>query len=278
MRHLLSHFQELERLASERSHVLLALDFDGTLCPIVEDPASAAVSPEMLQVLRRLCVNPQVTLAIVSGRQLSEISASLPLDAVYAGNHGLEIFGKGLTFRHAEAEAAQELLSEICWTFQATLDAWPGAWLEQKLLTATVHFRQVPEEDHDVIALAVRSHMQRFDALFGVRRGRKAIEIFPRVRWDKGSALRYIRQEFGLEQSLCISIGDDETDETMFAAFPEDISVRVNADGQSRARFYLRDCVEVLTLLERLENSISKPQFAAAGNERSRRHAAMERG
>ena len=272
MEHPLSSCQQLESMLRERSRTLLALDFDGTLCPIVAEPASAKVSPQMLHVLRRLSALPQVTLSIISGRQLSEISSSIPLDAVYAGNHGLEIFGKGLSFRHPEAEAARELLSEICWSFQASLDTWPGAWLEQKSLTATIHYRQAAEQDHQMIALAIRAHMQRFERLFAVRMGRQAVEIFPRLRWDKGAALRYIRQELGLQDSVCVCIGDDETDETVFAAFSEDICVRVNADGPTRARFQLRDSGEVLALLERLESSIRQMQDSPRRDDHARRH------
>jgi trehalose 6-phosphate phosphatase len=263
MTHLLSRPNEVDALARGTNNVLVALDFDGTLCPIVDDPAVAQASPQVVDVLRRLSVQPRVTLAFITGRRLSDIRELLPMDAVYAGNHGLEIQGKGVAFRHKEAEAAQELLWEICGSFRASLAPWPGAWLEQKLLTATIHYRQVAAQDHETIALALRAHMQRFDALFGVRMGRKAIEIFPRVGWDKGTALGYIRQELGLENAGCICIGDDETDETMFAAFPEEICVRVNADGPSRARFELKDPQEVLTLLERLEKSIGRQRLSA---------------
>jgi trehalose-6-phosphatase len=95
--------------------------------------------------------------------------------------------------------------------------------------------------------------------------GEKPSIILPRVQWDKGAALRYVREQLGLENSVCLCVGDDETDETMFAAaFEEDICVRVNPDGPSVPRFRLHDSTEVLALLEEVD------ALAARGQQLSR--------
>ncbi len=249
MQHLFSKLSDFERLVHSKSHLFLATDFDGTLCPIVDAPRAVSVPRRTLGVLHQLAAAEDTTIAIVTGRALVDIKERLRLDAVYAGNHGLEISGNGLQFRHPHAEAARELLASVCSGLEVTLQSWNGAWIENKGLTATVHYRGVREADQNTLTLAVRAHMHRFDRNFGVRSGRKAIEIYPRANWGKGEAVQYIRQQLHLSDALCICIGDDETDESMFSMSQDDVSIRVTLQGQSRVRYYLEDCSEVLTAL-----------------------------
>jgi trehalose 6-phosphate phosphatase len=252
MQHLLSNLGDFEQIVRSKSHLLLATDFDGTLCPIAPSPSAVTVSTTAHEVLRELAATEGTTVAIVTGRALDDIMSLLRLDAVYAGNHGLEIRGRGIRYNHAQAEAARELLATVCTGLAVSLSPWKGAWVENKGLTATVHYRAIHPTDENTIVLAIRAHMQRFDAVFSVRGGRKAVEIYPRVTWGKGEAVQYIREHLRLTGGLCICIGDDETDESMFAAFPEEVCVRVTLDKPSRAAYYLNDCSEVLTTLEHL--------------------------
>jgi trehalose 6-phosphate phosphatase len=252
MQHLFSILSDFERLVHSKSQLFLATDFDGTLCPIVDAPAAVKVPRRTVEVLRELAATDGITVSVVTGRSLADIQERLPLDAIYAGNHGLEISGKGLHFRHPRAEAARELLAHVCEGLEVSVESWDGAWVENKGLTATVHYRRVKEADQNTLALAIRAHMQRFDAAFGVRGGRKAIEIYPRAGWGKGDAVQYIREQLRLGNALCICIGDDETDESMFAMFPDDLSIRVTLETRSRANYYLEDSSEVLTALEHI--------------------------
>jgi trehalose-phosphatase len=232
--------------------LLIATDFDGTLCPIAAAPAAITVPRRTQELLRDLAAADENTVAIVTGRALADIQNRLAIDAVFAGNHGLEISGRGLRFQHPAAQSAREMLSSICASLQVSLDCWEGAWIEDKGLTATVHYRRVREQDQNTVLLAVRAHMLRFEPMFGVRGGRKSIEIYPSVGWGKGDAVQYIREQLGLESALCICLGDDETDESMFSAFADHICIRVTLDAPTRAPYYLDDCSEVSALLEHL--------------------------
>ena len=252
MQHLFSALGDLERIVRSKSHLLLATDFDGTLCPIARSPASVKVPRRTEEVLRELAATESTTVAIVSGRALVDIMSMLPIDAVHAGNHGLEIRGKGIRFQHDKAEVARPLLAEVCSGLEVSLAPWDGAWVENKGLTATVHYRWVRDADQNTVVVAVRAHMQRFDSVFGMRSGRKAIEIYPRVAWGKGQAVQYIREQLAINDALCICIGDDETDESMFAAFLDDVCIRVALEKPTIARYHLNDCTEVLEVLEHL--------------------------
>lgn len=81
------------------SHLLVCLDFDGTLTPYVEDPATASLGPPVQRVLRSLASHQHVSLAIISGRNRADVQARVGIpDLIYAGNHGLEINGPGCFF------------------------------------------------------------------------------------------------------------------------------------------------------------------------------------
>ena len=101
---VLDHRVQLgERLARAES-VLLCLDFDGTLAPIVDEPMLAMLPAAMRQTLNELAALENVTIAIVSGRALGDVKGRVGMPGlIYAGNHGLEIEGPGLSFEHPVA-------------------------------------------------------------------------------------------------------------------------------------------------------------------------------
>src|SRR5579872_1784035 len=77
----------------------LFLDFDGTLVPIVDEPAQARLEESDRELLEYFANQPDVLPVIISGRGLSDLQSRVQVDGiVYAGNHGLEISGRGLNF------------------------------------------------------------------------------------------------------------------------------------------------------------------------------------
>lgn len=70
----------------------LLLDFDGTLAPLVSHPSLAEMEPESEAALKNLASNPNIYLAIISGRSAEDAREKVKLEKItYAGNHGLEI-------------------------------------------------------------------------------------------------------------------------------------------------------------------------------------------
>jgi trehalose 6-phosphate phosphatase len=250
MRHLLSDVSGFERLVRSKPHLLLAADFDGMLCPISPAPDSVTTPKRTVEVLRALGSCKDTVVAIVTGRSLSDIMERLPLEGVYAGNHGLEITGCGLAFRHPQAEAGRDLLADICFGLELSVANWQGAYVENKGLTASVHYRHVDEPEHNTCILAIRSYMHRFDSVLGVRVAHKSVEIYPRINWGKSETVQYIREQLSLADSVCVSLADDKTDKSISAGFTDAAGVRVDFEGTSRASYYLDDCSEVLAVLE----------------------------
>src|SRR5438093_3511478 len=118
----------------------LLLDYDGTLTPIVTDPATAYLSPTMQQILTALVQHPRYQVAMVSGRALADLQGRAAGLARYmAGNHGLQIAGPEIDYCHPEAVQLQSHLQLLAEELQQELETIPGVWVEDKGLTLTVH-------------------------------------------------------------------------------------------------------------------------------------------
>ena len=236
---------EVAERIGKASRILLFLDFDGTLAPIVSTPEVARASVEMLDLLSALAARKDFLISIVSGRMVDDVREKVNLpDIVYSGDHGLEIDGPGIRFRAPGAEAAEPALRDLLRTLAPRLQQMPGVWVENKGLTATVHYRLRPEARE-----AVRAAVRAAAGDFLVRDGKMAVEILPRVSWDKGRAVKAIRETLGLPGDLAIAIGDDATDEDMFAALPDGLTVRVGSGIATRAGYAVASPDEVQEFL-----------------------------
>lgn len=253
-------FQCLPQVTREirsASRLLLGLDFDGTLAPIVPQPASARMPDETWRVLEALTRRPGVTLAIVSGRTTEDLRARIGPGIALAGNHGLEIMLGDGHWRHPDAVKRQPLLHEICGELSARVEKIPGALLEDKGLTASIHHRNVAPVDVAGLSAMVRSVVTPHADRFLVRRGQRVMEILPRVAWNKGSAIAWIierlRQTEDGHFAVCC-IGDDATDEAAFRELPRAITVRVGTNSPTLARFRVRDTRQVFEFLNWLQS------------------------
>jgi trehalose 6-phosphate phosphatase len=248
MNYCFSTLPEIDPVLRAAQRILIATDFDGTLCPIVDVPSQASVAPATLEILQQAADCPRLTLAVISGRALADVKRRLPLDITFAGNHGLEISGGGLEFENAEARQLRPVLAAACEVLSDVVRGWPGASVEDKDLSATLHFRNVDRRRHNSLLFAARHSLGSFGSQLALRAGNRALEIRPKVAWDKGSALQYIWASAG-PFDTCISIGDDRTDETMFRANRGHLNIRVGCFSGSAATHYVSDSAEVALLL-----------------------------
>ncbi|MFI5338795.1 MAG: trehalose-phosphatase [Candidatus Methylomirabilales bacterium] len=236
---------------------VLFLDFDGTLLPFTTHPDAAHLSPEQRALLRRLACAPGWTVAVVSGRALRDVRRRIRVPGlIYAGNHGLEIEGRGLRFRHPGALAARKELGGLRRATNHAMREFRGVRIEDKGLSWTLHFRSAPPAARrrvlrtfwDTVRAAVRS------GRVCIRQGVMSREVLPPVAWDKGAAVRWIlRWLRGRSRPVVIYLGDDAADEPAFAALVKTgISVIVGRRQRTRARFFLRHPGEVQRLLRLL--------------------------
>src|SRR5262249_47573860 len=136
---------------------------------------------------------------------------------------------------HPAAMKAQGAVAACCRRLRHALRGIPGVWVEDKGLTATVHYRLTPHRFVDRVSIAVREDIARLPAgTLAVHPGKHILEIRPDVPWTKGTAARWILSRiFGpgaLEQACIIYAGDDRTDEDVFEALPDPaMTIKVGA-------------------------------------------------
>ena len=237
--------------AAARSPVLLvATDYDGTLAPIVEDPAEAKPLRESLVALRALAALPGTYAAVISGRALSDLAAMTTLDGqvMLVGSHGSEFdqyFAQTLT--PDQTTLRQRVIDEM----QRLAAADPGFRVETKPASAAFHFRSVSDAAADE---AVGQLMAGAASWSDVRlkRGKKVLELAV-VDTSKGDALDALRHRVGA--SSVVFLGDDVTDEDAFSRMHgPDVAIKVG-DGDTAAGHHVADPTEVARRLAQITNA-----------------------
>jgi trehalose 6-phosphate phosphatase len=239
-------------------NLVLLLDFDGTLAPIVERPEQAAMPERTRRALERLMAVVGVTVAVVSGRGLADVRERAAIPGIaYAGNHGMEIEGAGLHRIHPEAAAARPDLDAVAARVMADLEGIDGAFVEDKGLTLSIHYRLAPEREAEVREIVLAAVGGR-DGL-QVTEGKMVIEVRPRVEWDKGRAVLFLLGQMRPPAGTpVLYLGDDRTDEDAFRALrgwgdgAEGILIAETLPPESAAASHLRDPAEVGALFEAL--------------------------
>jgi len=205
----------LLRAALSHEPAGLLTDLDGTLAPIVRDPAAVALADGARDVLGTLAEKLAVV-GVITGRAAADARriAGVP-GLLVIGNHGLEWLEPGSAQpRLAVALAPIEALLRSA---LAALPAEPGIAVDTKGLSATVHYRNAPRR-----ALARRRILAALAQLpdgLELREGRLSVELRAAGAGDKGTALRQVVARYRL--GGLVVAGDDTTDLDMFRAAAE---------------------------------------------------------
>ncbi len=262
MQYLFGAWDKVRPLIKKAEHILLLSDYDGTLTPIVERPEIANLSENTRKLLRTLAKNPRYTVGIISGRALADLKGKVGLEGIiYAGNHGLEIEGFGYSYFDPVAEEVRPFLQLLGNVLSTTLKGIRGAFVENKGLTLSVHYRTVDETEEEAVADTFKRVTDPLHTTGRIRvtQGKRVYEIRPPVDWDKGKAVIWLlekcRQVKRKGRILPIYIGDDLTDEDGFRAVEKNngISILVSDElRQSLAGYFVKSPEEVVKLLEML--------------------------
>jgi trehalose 6-phosphate phosphatase len=253
-KYLFDEWPKVEFLVSTSVAVCLMLDFDGTLTPIVERPEMAALPLRTRGLLSILSGKERCSVAIISGRALKDLRRLVDLRNVYyAGNHGLEIEGPHLKFVHPMAKDMAKSIRKISKFLRNNLCEVEGVLIEDKGLTLSVHYRLVPQKEIIRVKNLVGDEVGKWQNL-KLTKGKKVLEVRPVMDWNKGKAVEFILKR--VEQgSLPVFIGDDETDQDAFRKIRSGLSIAVmNEPTQTHASYYLRNTLEVQSLLERIND------------------------
>ena len=199
----------LDELIGLERPLLVALDVDGTVAPIVRNPDLARIPERVLALLQHLARAPDLELALITGRDLPSLRRMEQLEGIWrAVEHGGLVLAPGETPTKRHLDPAQR---EALHRFAEWVDAnAPDAFIEYKPQAIAVHVRGIAEVDPeraervlveaDVLAERLGLH---------VRRG-KALREAEAVHHDKGRALEEIRRRSGARSVFFV--GDDLTD------------------------------------------------------------------
>lgn len=193
----------------------LFLDIDGTLTEIVQDPRGVSFTPDLIAMLQRLGEHLDGALALISGRGIADIDALFaPHRFPAGGQHGLEWrFPGGAVEEKPIDHAALATMHEALTRFVA---AHPGAILERKSLSLSLHFRRVPEVQ-DAARAAVEQAMARYGDAFHIQGGLLVYEIKPRGA-SKGSVIESFMKRAPFAGRHPVFAGDDLGDEPGFVS------------------------------------------------------------
>jgi trehalose 6-phosphate synthase/phosphatase len=242
--------------------IVIILDYDGTLVPLRMRPDEASPDEEVIRLIGTLAGLPGVNVHIVSGRRRTELEAWLGgLPVGLHAEHGLASRALGRVRWRRRLRKAPAWMAVARPRIQARVDAVAGSHLEEKEASLVWHYRNADPATAVVAARALRAELETALRDTG-------------ARVDAGSAIVEVRQT-GIDKALVVEaaqamhrglplvvVGDDVTDEDMFAAAPDDaVTVRVGA-GQTVARFRLGGPDQVRALLGLLARRYGEPPDA----------------
>lgn len=258
-----SALEEKEEILSrlrERTPAVF-LDYDGTLTPIVDDPAQATLSVNAKKIIRHLAEHYSV--AVISERDLDDVRNMVGIgDVVYAGSHGFEVTGPGGHYKGFETgERFLPALERAEEELRNAIKDIPGVKIERKRYAIVVHHHQAERVDIDTLERRFDEVLSRFSE-FRKNGGKEVFELRPDIDWDKGKAILNLLETLYTDSRriLPIYIGDDVTDEDAFRDISDSgIGIVVTGDRhRTAAQYVLRDTGEVLKFLEELATFAEK--------------------
>lgn len=254
MKYAFDYWSEIKALIKPYEKVYVLTDYDGTLTPIVNYPDQAKLNAKVKDLLKSFLKDRRFVLAIITGRSIKEIINLVGIQGIYyIGNHGLEIKGPLLNFMHPVAEKLSPIILGMCKNLKAKFEPVNGVIVEDKGMTASIHYRMVPKKMIGGIKKDVKSIVKLYED-FEIKHGKMVVEIRPKVSWDKGDAALWLIQKLG-EDGIPIYIGDDKTDEDAFKKISRGLTFIVSRKArQSNARYYLKSPEDVYKFLYRLLN------------------------
>lgn len=234
------------------SNVLLLLDYDGTLTPIVSKPQDAQIKSSTQSILKTLTKNLRFSVGIITGRSIEQMKRFLSLDNVLiAGTHGLELWGPNVKDRYNHALKFKKKMRKLKTNLKPLERKFAGSCVEDKKISIAYHYRLTNPALHSKI------DMEFFKLTFPwIKKGeikileiKKGWEILPPIPWNKGKAVQWLLSHRH-KNTFPLFIGDDVTDETAFKAVnSKGISIRVGRKKDSAAKYFVKSTREVAGLL-----------------------------
>ena len=240
---------------ADKDPLLVALDFDGTLAPLRDDPEQSRMIPEARAALDCLTNQPSVTVALVTGRAFESILRVSEPDRRWflVGSHGTEVVAphERETYRTPDLVPA-ELLQE----FLLVAQRFPGTRVERKPFGLALHTRGLDVPTADAAELAARVVCESWPGDLVIRMGHGILE-FAVTSATKGDGIRALRDAVGA--AAILFAGDDVTDEDGFGVLGhDDVAIRVGG-GTTIAPYAVADAPAMAAVLQELCDALPGP-------------------
>jgi trehalose 6-phosphate synthase/phosphatase len=238
------------------SRRILFFDYDGTLAPIVPDPAKAIISEDIRKLL--LDIAKRDTVVIISGRDRRFLDIhfkDLPVHII--AEHGALIKTKGndeWTLNESYEENWKESIKPILNMYAKRC---PGAFVEEKETSLAWHYRTADDKEYATrraqeLSWQLKNFIQP-ELNLQIIDGNKVVEV-KKTAFNKGTAARSFVEEN--DYDFILAIGDDTTDEDMFEALPDTSYTIKVGDDLSAARNHIRNQEEVFHFLSFMVSSL----------------------
>ena len=208
-----------DELARHLSEAAFLLDIDGTLLDLAPTPREVWVPPDLTSTLRRLHERTNGALALVSGRSLNDIDLIFAPDQFPAvGGHGAEM--RLSVDSEAVAIHAPPLDKELKRRLATIAKLSPGILLEDKGYSLALHYRLAPHAEKAIYEAVSLIRADLPNAPIEVLPGKCVCEI-KQSGFDKATGVRELMSHLPFRGRRPIFIGDDVTDESVFALMPD---------------------------------------------------------
>ncbi len=235
--------------------ILLFLDYDGTLFPIVRIPSLARPDLPLLTLLRRLGENPRVEVHIVSSRSRESLDKWFTgMNIHLHSEHGAMSRGpqSGEWVEQVSVSQSAGWKPHVRSVLKDFAKNTPGSFIEEKEVSLAWHYRMADPEQGQRMASELRLHGRETFAPMGLEviQDKYVLEV-RQSGINKGIVVRRIREQQA-EPVFSVAIGDDSTDEDMFVEAGENGLTIVVGDHATKAAYRVRDSSEVRIFLELL--------------------------
>jgi len=247
------------------SSLVLLFDYDGTLTPIVEHPRLAVLDRKTRRLLACLAARPRVRLGVLSGRELGELQSLLPAAGLYlAGAGGLEVDLRGLRIAHPESDRTAEVMNRIAQRLEADVATYRGAWIENKRLGLTIHYRRLPGRLLASLQEAVAEITRQYAGQVRIVQGPRAWEITTADGWTKGTAVRLILADLGADRDVLFYAGDGANDAEAFdeLAAMGGVTVGIGPDAPKTAAYRMPNQAALIDFLTELDARLEAAALA----------------
>ncbi len=263
MKNIWKNEKEVSQKLKSANGVLIFLDFDGTLSPIVTNFKDASIAfPKAMDTLKKISSLNGVFVMIVSGRKLKSLKEKIDLPSLnYAGNHGLEWIINGVYDRYPFNERIVDSLNEVKKIYNRLSKEYEGIFIEDKSMSLSLHYRNLKNiSEENFIEVFYKSVKKiKNENIIEFIEGKKVIDARPKIEWNKGQIVNMVSQQ--IPGRLTIAIGDDTTDEDMFKKITNGLAIRVGEGDASRAEYYLENIEDVYRFLNYIYKELVDNHF-----------------